>query len=86
MLHRFDSTVFWTRCRPISTDIMRLASEMLVACALIIEREIGADNARAVLKLRRVLIKSRICHSTARHIRLVGVTVDANSQHLMRAT
>jgi hypothetical protein len=31
--------------------MMRLASEMLVACALIIEREIGPDNARAVLRL-----------------------------------
>jgi len=31
--------------------MMRLAAEMLVACALIIEREIGTDNARRVLRL-----------------------------------
>jgi hypothetical protein len=31
-------------------NMMRVAEEMLIACALIIEREIGPDEARYVLK------------------------------------
>jgi hypothetical protein len=32
-------------------NMMRVAEEMLIACALIIAREVGADEARDALKL-----------------------------------
>jgi hypothetical protein len=38
-------------------NLVRAAAEMIVACALIIEREIGADEARDVLKTASASIR-----------------------------
>ena len=38
-------------------NLVRVASEMLLACALIIEREVGPDEARDVLKTASASIR-----------------------------